>query len=97
MSSLFNIILNYFKYISGYLWSYLADSKDVKSIDRGIYIIAIGIGNTCAKNTYIKSIYTTGTWIRCIGVKDIYTKDIYIKNAFIGNIKLKVLVRLEII
>lgn len=56
MSSLSNIILTYFIYISSCSWSSSAGSEGVKNSDRGTYTITTSIGNTYANNISIGSI-----------------------------------------
>lgn len=92
-----NIILNCFKYILGYLWLYLANSKSTKSISKGTYIIAANIRNTYAGNIYIGSTCAVNASIRCASIKSAYIRDISIRNTFVESVQPKILTGLRII
>lgn len=61
ISSLLNIPLTWFKYISCCLWLYLANNKGIKGTDRVTYIMVISIKNIYTGNTIIGNTYTIGS------------------------------------
>lgn len=84
--------MTFYKCISNYLWSYLADNECIKGINRGVYNIFANSENTYVKDTFISNTYVVVIFIRYVNIKDISTKSIMIKG-----VKPKTFVRLWII
>lgn len=91
-----SICLVYFRSILNYPWSYSVGRNSAKNTDWGVYIMAIGIGNTCARNTDIGSTYTVGTWIRCSSVGSACIRDIYPSNASVRDVEPRILVSIDV-
>ena len=89
--------LFYFRYISDFLWLYLANRNNTKDINRGAYIIAINIRKTFAKDAYINNPYIIGIWIGYASIRGACISNIYTKSAFIKDVESKTLVGSEII
>lgn len=49
--------------------------------------MAVNIGNTYAKNTYISSTFAICAWIRYADIRSACTRGVYARNASIGGIK----------
>lgn len=87
MWSLLNTILTYSWCILDCPWSFLAGKDGAKSTDKGFYIMAAGIRNTCARDACIGSTSATGAWIRCASIESACIKDICAKNTFVGGVE----------
>lgn len=59
--SLFDIVLTYFRCISGCPWLYSAGGKGTKSTGKGAYWVAANIRSICVRDTYIGSTFGVDT------------------------------------
>lgn len=87
VSNLSDTVLTYSECILGYLWSFLASDESTRNTDKNFYLVAVGIGSTCVKNTHINSIYITSAWIRFISIKGTSIRGICVKKIFIKGVQ----------